>query len=77
MYGNYRGYYQKRPLAQDERLSLLPRDVFEGKCVLDVGCNEGWITCEIGVCGGATVVLFLTDSSSSEMGREEGGGGGY
>ncbi|GJJ10547.1 hypothetical protein Clacol_004774 [Clathrus columnatus] len=50
-----RGYYQsKRPTTAtlDARLSL----VFQGavgdaflnaKCILDVGCNEGWVTCEI------------------------------
>ena len=41
-------YYNKRPTAHDPRLALLPRSLFEGRCVLDVGCNEGLVTCEIG-----------------------------
>jgi hypothetical protein len=51
IYGNYRDYYFKRPLASDARLSLLSVHspmMFTEKRVLDVGCNEGWITCEIG-----------------------------
>ncbi len=32
----------------DPRLALLPADMFVGKRVLDVGCNEGYVTCEIG-----------------------------
>ncbi|KAH9850001.1 Bin3-domain-containing protein [Lenzites betulinus] len=47
VYGNYHGYYNKRPSAQDPRLALLPRQLFRGRRVLDVGCNEGWVTCEI------------------------------
>lgn len=48
IHGNYTGYYTKRPSLSDQRLSLLPEDFFKGKKVLDVGCNEGWVTCEIG-----------------------------
>lgn len=45
-------YYVKRTTDQegDVRLALLPCDFFAGKRVLDVGCNEGWVTCEIGAC---------------------------
>jgi len=48
VHGNYRGYYHKRPSLADPRLALFPLDFFEGKTVLDIGCNEGWVTCEIG-----------------------------
>ena len=41
-------YYSKRPFVRDSRLSLLPPYFFAGKTVLDIGCNEGWVTCEIG-----------------------------
>ncbi|KAE9390316.1 Bin3-domain-containing protein [Gymnopus androsaceus JB14] len=46
-YGNYHGYYLKRPSVNDPRLALLPENIFQGKCVLDIGCNEGFVTCEI------------------------------
>ena len=45
---NINSYYTKRPFATDERLALLPPNLFQGARVLDVGCNEGWVTCEIG-----------------------------
>lgn len=48
MYGNYHGYYSKRPVANDPRLAILPKNLFKGATVLDIGCNEGWVTCEIG-----------------------------
>lgn len=41
-------YYSKRPAINDPRLALLPKDLFTGKRVLDVGCNEGHVTCELG-----------------------------
>lgn len=41
-------YYTKRPFLRDPRLALLPTLFFVDKSVLDVGCNEGWVTCEIG-----------------------------
>ncbi|KAI0637976.1 Bicoid-interacting protein 3-domain-containing protein [Trametes polyzona] len=47
VFGNYHGYYNKRPSTQDPRLALLPSSLFHGRRVLDVGCNEGWVTCEI------------------------------
>ncbi|KAJ1302145.1 hypothetical protein OPQ81_000973 [Rhizoctonia solani] len=47
-YGNYKGYYTKRGnQCSDPRLKVLPPGLFKGKRVLDVGCNEGWVTCEI------------------------------
>ncbi len=42
-------YYQtKRPTLGDSRIALLSPDFFRAKTVLDIGCNEGWISCEIG-----------------------------
>ncbi|KAF9515696.1 hypothetical protein BS47DRAFT_1445318 [Hydnum rufescens UP504] len=47
LHGNYHSYYQtKRPELSDERIALLPRAFFKGRSVLDIGCNEGWVTCE-------------------------------
>ncbi|TBU49020.1 Bin3-domain-containing protein [Dichomitus squalens] len=46
-HGNYHGYYNKRPATNDPRLGLVPRGLFVGARVLDVGCNEGLVTCEI------------------------------
>ncbi|KAG8950084.1 hypothetical protein FRC03_012962 [Tulasnella sp. 419] len=47
IHGNYHGYYTKRPAIIDPRLALLPPTIFHEKVVLDIGCNEGWVTCEI------------------------------
>ncbi|KAK0482376.1 Bicoid-interacting protein 3-domain-containing protein [Armillaria novae-zelandiae] len=57
IYGNYHGYYSKRPFVNDPRLALLPADIFVGKRVLDVGCNEGYVTCEIAQTWGAHKVV--------------------
>ncbi|KIP10687.1 hypothetical protein PHLGIDRAFT_65266 [Phlebiopsis gigantea 11061_1 CR5-6] len=57
IYGNYHGYYSKRPLSEDRRLALLPKDLFEGARVLDVGCNEGLVTCHIAQSLGARKVV--------------------
>jgi len=38
-------------------LALLSPTMFTGKCVLDVGCNEGWVTCEIAQSWGARKVV--------------------
>ena len=58
--GNYRNYYLRRranhlDLApdRDERLDLLSKDahgveLFKDKIVLDVGCNSGAVSTEIG-----------------------------
>ncbi|KAK7047921.1 hypothetical protein VNI00_006249 [Paramarasmius palmivorus] len=46
-HGNYHGYYTKRPTESDARLTLLPKDIFKGKRVLDIGCNEGFVTIQI------------------------------
>ncbi|TFK49397.1 Bin3-domain-containing protein [Heliocybe sulcata] len=57
IHGNYHGYYSKRPSNTDARLALLPPSTFEGRRVLDVGCNEGWLTCEIAQrCGALQIV---------------------
>ncbi|KAL4249119.1 RNA methyltransferase [Abortiporus biennis] len=47
IFGNYHGYYSKRPVVRDPRLALLPHHVFKDARVLDIGCNEGYVTCEI------------------------------
>ncbi|KAK7695758.1 hypothetical protein QCA50_000395 [Cerrena zonata] len=50
-------YYSKRPFVHDPRLALLPRTLFHNARVLDVGCNEGWVTCEIAQSWGARKVI--------------------
>ncbi|KAI0368060.1 Bin3-domain-containing protein [Pilatotrama ljubarskyi] len=57
VHGNYHGYYNKRPSVRDPRLALLPSSLFDGRRVLDVGCNEGWVTCEIAQRLGAQKVV--------------------
>ena len=48
-YGNYNRYYgyRNRGTFTDPRLSLLKKEWFEGKEVLDIGCNTGQITLTI------------------------------
>ncbi|KAF9649352.1 Bin3-domain-containing protein [Thelephora ganbajun] len=57
VYGNYHSYYSKRPFVLDSRLGALPKGIFHGATVLDVGCNEGWVTCEIAQSHGASKVI--------------------
>ncbi|KAH8106035.1 Bicoid-interacting protein 3-domain-containing protein [Cristinia sonorae] len=57
IHGNYHGYYTKRPFIQDPRLRLLPQNLFQNARVLDLGCNEGWVTCEIAQTWGARRVI--------------------
>ncbi|KZT13021.1 Bin3-domain-containing protein [Laetiporus sulphureus 93-53] len=57
VHGNFHGYYAKRPFLSDPRLAALPQSLFEGARVLDVGCNEGWVTCEIAQSKGARRVV--------------------
>lgn len=40
--------YHHNPLPYDPRLALLPRELLIGARVLDIGCNEGWVSCELG-----------------------------
>lgn len=55
-HGNYKHYYVRRraneqyplPLERDERLALFDRDLFKGKKILDVGCNSGEVSVELG-----------------------------
>lgn len=54
-------YYNKRPATNDHRLALIPRGFFTGKRVLDVGCNEGIVTCEIGI-DSMTVLVFVPEA---------------
>ena len=74
--GNYRNYYLRRranhtDLApdRDERLDLLTKNehgdqLFKNKIVLDVGCNSGAVSTEIGkpYCYGSRM-LWATDAS--------------
>ncbi|KAI0311445.1 Bicoid-interacting protein 3-domain-containing protein [Amylostereum chailletii] len=49
IYGNYRnyhGYYYRHPGPSDPRLSLLPQGLLVNARILDVGCNEGWVSCQ-------------------------------
>lgn len=47
-HGNYYGYYGFRTQTiPDARLSLLPCSLFEGKRILDLGCNAGKLTLEV------------------------------
>ncbi|KZT72541.1 Bin3-domain-containing protein [Daedalea quercina L-15889] len=57
IHGNYHGYYIKRPFANDPRVAVLPSSIFAGARVLDIGCNEGWVTCEIAQSKGARQVV--------------------
>jgi 7SK snRNA methylphosphate capping enzyme len=41
-------YRYHHPGGHDTRLALLPHDLLADARVLDVGCNEGWVSCEIG-----------------------------
>ncbi|GBE80025.1 Probable RNA methyltransferase [Sparassis crispa] len=57
VHGNYHGYYTKRLFVRDPRLAVLPPSTFAGARVLDVGCNEGFVTCEIAQSWGAKKVI--------------------
>ena len=47
-YGNYNRYYGYRsPEKTDPRIKFFGKDLFEGKDVLDIGCNVGHITLAI------------------------------
>jgi len=41
-------YHYHYPGGHDSRLALLPPELLANARVLDVGCNEGWVSCEIG-----------------------------
>ncbi|KIJ24927.1 hypothetical protein M422DRAFT_194134 [Sphaerobolus stellatus SS14] len=56
-YGNYKGYYANRPFVNDPRLALLPPNFFREAVVLDIGCNEGRVTCQIAQQHGANHVV--------------------
>ncbi|KAG9015467.1 hypothetical protein FRB94_000072 [Tulasnella sp. JGI-2019a] len=57
IHGNYSGYYTKRPSIADLRIASLPENLFRNKTVLDVGCNEGWVSMEIAQRYGARRVI--------------------
>ncbi|KAJ1387977.1 putative RNA methyltransferase At5g51130 [Sesbania bispinosa] len=49
--GNYRSYYGYRigqGVDEDPRLKVFRKEWFEGKKCLDIGCNNGLITIQIG-----------------------------
>ncbi len=49
-YGNFPHYYHSRSPTHslDPRLSLLPCSLFTSKRVLDIGCNDGTVTLQVG-----------------------------
>ncbi|CAB3367311.1 Hypothetical predicted protein [Cloeon dipterum] len=58
-YGNYDRYYGyrvKKYGPEDPRLSLLGPERFEGKDVLDIGCNSGELTIAMALFGAKSVV---------------------
>lgn len=50
--GNYIAYYGYRNVdrVKDPRLELLPKELFEGRDVLDIGCNAGIVTIAVASC---------------------------
>jgi len=42
------GIANHHPGGHDSRLALLSHHLLANARVLDVGCNEGWVSCEIG-----------------------------
>ncbi|CAN6564380.1 unnamed protein product [Malus baccata var. baccata] len=50
-YGNYKSYYGYRigqEMEEDARLKVFKKEWFEGKDCLDIGCNSGIMTIQIG-----------------------------
>ncbi|KAM1501096.1 hypothetical protein ACFXTO_026626 [Malus domestica] len=50
-YGNYKSYYGYRigqEMEEDARLMVFKKEWFEGKDCLDIGCNSGIMTIQIG-----------------------------
>ena len=51
-YGNYEHYYGYRKGHSneiDKRVKLFRKEWFDGKKVLDIGCNAGLVTLDIGM----------------------------
>lgn len=44
----FQRYRYHRPGGHDSRVALLPPELLANARVLDVGCNEGWVSCELG-----------------------------
>lgn len=81
VHGNFVGYYTRRrggehadcASAGDPRLALMPREWFEGKKVLDIGCNAGVVTVEMAQrMGAARVVGVDIDDELVRMARHHG-----
>jgi len=47
-YGNYPDYYDYRTKGLDPRINALKKEWFENKKCLDIGCNSGKFTIDVG-----------------------------
>ncbi|XP_070666485.1 probable RNA methyltransferase At5g51130 [Malus domestica] len=59
-YGNYKSYYGYRigqEMEEDARLKVFKKEWFEGKDCLDIGCNSGIMTIQIGTFLSLTLAL--------------------
>src|SRR6266404_7039737 len=56
-------YRYHHPGGQDTRLALIPRDLLTNVRVLDVGCNEGWVSCEIGASFTSLSLLHISSEA--------------
>lgn len=65
--GNYANYYEFRRDAQgrDLRLVHMKAAWLQGKRMLDIGCNNGWLTLEIGIHPFSPNIPTSSTSSSS------------
>lgn len=68
-FGNYDRYYGYRNGAArgDERMGMMKREWFEGKKVLDIGCNSGQVTIAIGTAALSVAAASLTVLSSARF----------
>lgn len=75
-YGNYHNYYAHRAQSiPDARLALLPRALFDGKRVLDLGTNAGKLALEcVQYLGAISAVGLDIDPELIERATEAGAG---
>jgi 7SK snRNA methylphosphate capping enzyme len=72
--GNYHSYYKKR-IDLPDRMKDLDESWFQGKVCLDIGCNDGLVTCEIAKSFkpesiiGIDIDKFLIESAESRLKR--------